>query len=311
MAKKVQATKRHVPTPREYPPQPEGPPEVVDPVWLLKAVAITILGALFCAYLTLCLLVYQGQWQLVLHPAESTAAVSGVGEAVRFGAGETGQPRLAGTWIGTDAAHPTVLLLPDGSGALSDDTETLKQLSSLPVNVLGFDYRSFGASERGAHPTQLRMAEDAEAALDYLVSTRHINPRTIVPYGVGLGGSLAVALAAKHPELPGVMVEGAVPDVLAIAKADQRSQVVPLGWLFHERFPISGPLASLKTPKLLLTDGPSKITAKQSGPMEVAYREAAAPSRIVHLPAWTPGSQTSYREALRRFLDEFVPSAAH
>ena len=50
------------------------PRKTSDPLWLIKAIAFTILVALFCGYLTLCLLFYQGQWQLVLHPTRTSAA---------------------------------------------------------------------------------------------------------------------------------------------------------------------------------------------------------------------------------------------
>jgi hypothetical protein len=45
---------------------PRSPLEVVDPIWLVKALALSLVAALICVYATLCLLVYQGEWQLVL-----------------------------------------------------------------------------------------------------------------------------------------------------------------------------------------------------------------------------------------------------
>src|ERR1700692_2267517 len=103
-------------------------PEVVDPLWLLKALAVLVALALGCGYLTLCVLFYQGQWQLVLHPSRSTSAPATIaGEpisVVHFGLDASATPQLTGWWLPTEpiaayAAYP-VLYLPGGDGSLAD-----------------------------------------------------------------------------------------------------------------------------------------------------------------------------------------------
>ncbi|HSY35508.1 MAG TPA: hypothetical protein VK814_07140, partial [Acidobacteriaceae bacterium] len=87
---------------KSTPPQP-APPDVVSPIWLIKAIALTIVAALLCGYLTLCLLFYQGQWQLVLHPTRTSAnpaSIAGIPyEFIRFGPDESATPQLTGWWI--------------------------------------------------------------------------------------------------------------------------------------------------------------------------------------------------------------------
>ena len=80
-------------------------PEAVHPLWLVKALAAVLLAAVLCGYLTLCLLFYQGQWQLVLHPSRDTSIHPPVvdsptkAELVRFAPDESATlgdpPRLA------------------------------------------------------------------------------------------------------------------------------------------------------------------------------------------------------------------------
>src|ERR1700712_5735941 len=99
--------------------------EVVDPRWLLTAAAVTIVAALFCAYLTLCLLFYQGQWQFPLHPTRSVATTpAALGlpfQPVHFGVDATGTPQLSGWLIPSDSpSASTVLLLHSGDGNSSD-----------------------------------------------------------------------------------------------------------------------------------------------------------------------------------------------
>ena len=313
-------TPKRAPTPRQHPPRPPaGPPEIVNPFWLLKAAAITIAAAIFCAWLTLCLLVYQGQWQLILHPDTNPKLSTTLPiEPLRFGASETGQPRLAGLWLpsaeGFPTPAPTILYLPDGSGRLADDLPTLTELHQLPVNVFAFDYRGFGASGPTPHPTELRMAEDAASALDFLINTRHLDPHTIIPYGAGLGASLAAGLCLQHPDLPALVVESPVPNPFALAASDPRSRFVPLSLLFHERFEIAAPLTALKTPKLLLTTGSSHTFGPpDQRTVDSIYSGAATPSYIAHLTPWNasdpasaPGPAASYRESILRFLNEYL-----
>src|SRR5271155_2787317 len=71
--------------------------------WLLAAVAVTILGGLALAWLTLCLLYWQGNWQLLYHPkADITSTPASAGlpfESINFAATETGVTQLTGWWI--------------------------------------------------------------------------------------------------------------------------------------------------------------------------------------------------------------------
>ena len=53
---------------------PENAPITVSGRWLAGAVLATVVVAALFAYATLCILFYQGQWQLVLHPAKAITA---------------------------------------------------------------------------------------------------------------------------------------------------------------------------------------------------------------------------------------------
>lgn len=299
--------------------------EVVDPRWLLKALGLTVVAAVICAWLALCLLYYQGSWQLVLRPSHTvdrTPAEVGVPfELVHFDASETGQPRLTGWWVPAAAsgasaavqttpkyAADTVLYLHDGTGSLSAALPTVVLLHSAGINVFAFDYRGFGSSESSSHPTSESMAADASSALSYLISTRHLERNRIVPYGAGLGGALAVLLARDHPELPAVIVDNPDPDPTETAVAAHPSGIVPIRLLYHEHFEIAGPLASLPTPKLLLSGGPNaRASDGQTRELQPLFRGAASPATSVTIP--TSGFGASYLQALTRFLDQYLPAA--
>jgi uncharacterized protein len=296
-------------------PPPKNLPETVDPRWLLQAIAWSVAAALVCAWLTACLLVYQGEWQLVLHPSRTvdrTPASAGLAYSdVRFGASETGQPRLTAWWIPAEPgpgfqpkyAAFTVLYLHNGSGSLSNTVAALARLHRAGLSVFAIDYRGFGASDASVHPSDLRMAEDSAAALDYLTSTRHIPARNIVPYGTGLGASLAARLAHDHPDLPTVILDNPVPDPASTAVAAHPSRLIPVRLLFGGQFDIAGPIATLSTPKLLIAGGTNAIDAGRNLPaIQTLFSHAASPRFAVTLPR--DNDEPDYQAALSRFLDQ-------
>ena len=286
-------------------PKPSHP-ETVDPIWLLKAIGITILVALLCAWLTLSLLFYRGQWQLVLHPTRTTSAPANIAgthfEVIHFGLDESATPQLAGWWIPAPAdaryAQSTILFLPGADGSLANSIPTLANLHNLGINVFAFDYRGYGQSA-DTHPNQEKMTQDADHAWQYLNTSRNIPAHQIIPYGTGVGASLATHLALTHPDIPALILDTPQSDLLDTALRDPRTPLLPVRLLFHERFPLTDLLAGLRTPKLLISTGTS---------MHPAFHTAADPKLTVELSSPT---DAFYAQALARFLDEYLASADH
>ena len=297
-------------------PNRGAPPIVVDPVWLIKALALCLVTALICAYAAACLLYYQGEWQFLLHPSHTVertpASVGLLYKDIRFDASETGQPRLTAWWLPADFPNQsdanfsafTVLYLHDGSGSLADTVPTLATLHRVGLNVFAIDYRGFGASDSSAHPSDARMTQDAAAAFDYLTSVRHIPARNIVPYGVGLGASLAARLAHDHPDLPAVVLDNPDPDPLSAA-AGQQSRIIPLRLLSGYPFDIARLISILTTPKLLIAGGPnSHGAAGGPGRLQDLFRRASGPTLAVTLPR--VASEADCQVALKQFLDQHL-----
>jgi uncharacterized protein len=285
---------------KSTPPQPT-PPDVVSPIWLVKAIVLTILAALLCGYLTFCLLFYQGQWQLVLHPNRTSASptsITGIPyEFIRFGPDESATPQLTGWWIpaapGSRYAPITILFLPDGNGSLTNSIPVLVSLHNLGLNVFAFDYRGYGQSAP-ARPSQRSMTQDTDTAWQYLTTTRAISAQHIVPYGTGVGTSLATRLAANDNTIPALILDTPRADLLNVAIRDPRAKLLPVRLLFHERFPLAEPLSTLHTPKLLI----SRTTAPDQ-----TFLRASHPRFTVELAS---PSEALYNQSLTRFLDQYV-----
>lgn len=287
---------------RPVPPHVTAGPvhETVDPIWLLGAGLGLIGFAVLCAYLTVCIVFARTQWQLVLQPSRSLyrtpAALRLPFEEVRFGPGPDGQPQLDGWWIpAEDRRAPLALLLHGGAGNMADAVPLAQLLHNTGLQVFLFDYRGFGRSS-GAHPAQASMQSDVEDALAYLKASHGGTGSAILPVGEGIGASLAVHLAASHPDLPAVILYSPDGDLGARAAQAPRSHLVPFSLLFHEAFPLTAPLASLRTPKLILSPGRDARTGSARG--------AADPKMTIELPA---GDESAFGSGLRRFLDNYVP----
>jgi pimeloyl-ACP methyl ester carboxylesterase len=281
-------------------PQPTSTSEEVDPLWLIKALAATIGAAILCGYIALCLLFYQGQWQLVLHPARTSAAPQSIGGApyqfLHFGPDESAIPQLTGWWIpaipNAPYANTTILFLPAGDGSLANSIPTLSALHSIGLNIFAFDYRGYGQSAN-THPNQEKMTHDAGSAWQYLTNSRAIPANHVILYGVGAGASLAANLAAAHPVIPALILDSPHTDLLEAARRDPRSGLIPTGLLFHENFPLAVPLQTLHTPKLLLST--SKFAA--------AYNTAADPKTAAEFTAPT---DARYTQAITHFLNQYI-----
>jgi uncharacterized protein len=301
------------------PPRRQVPPGWQDPLrqqqplvshtWLLRALGVTLAVALVCAYLTLCLLFYQGSWQLLFHPSQTvvtTPASLGVPfEAVSFDATETGQPQLTAWWIPADPGARyttyTLVCLHGGSGSLSDTLPQLKTLHALGISLFAIDYRGFGKS-MPLHPSEQSVYEDADAAIAYLTGTRKLDAKTIILYGEGLGATIAAETALRHPDLAGLILLNPAPPALQQIAADRRTGLIPVRLLFSDRFELAPKLEKLSTPKLLLQQNGTAPDPALSPRMKQLFQQSVPPKTFAELPP-NPDEQ-QYLEILRRFLDE-------
>src|ERR1700733_3604072 len=292
------AKHKHTPPPGwKNPLAPQQP--LASARWILGGLAATLLLAALCVYATLCLLFWQGQWQLVFKPSRTvTATPDSVGlkyDEIRFDSTETGVLQLDGWWIPADgsASASTLLLIHDGAGSLSDTLPQLQALHKLGLNIFAFDYRGFGKSVN-IHPSQASTYEDADAAWRYLTDTRHLSPSTIVVDGTGLGASIAAETARLHPQAAALILEDPLPPTLESLQFDPRMHLLPIHLLFHDRFDPAPTLAQVRTPKLFLYR-----TLDSSGRY---YDQSAEPKQRAKL-------DTNYVANLRSFLSKYLPGA--
>lgn len=255
----------------------------------------------------MCLLFYQGAWQLVLHPAQggdgNAHTLANLPAApVHFDVDATGRPQLSGWRIPSVLpSRGVAIYLRGGDASLQTSTADATDIHALhdsAFDVLTFDYRGYGSSAAG-HPSQERMQADADAAYAYAVDDLKTDAAHIVLAGEGLGAVLAANVAHAHGSAPALIVFDGDASAYERVRHDPRGRILPVALLFHDRFDLAAALAATATPKLLISAGPD------APERQAAYAGAASPKRVVSLTAIDASQYTS---AIDRFSDEYMPA---
>ncbi len=278
--------------------QPAGP---VSLRWLLTALAIIVFLAAVCGYGVLCLLFYQGQWQLLFHPSRTiTVTPASIGipyQEMKFAATYNEPPILASWSIPATPKSKyvtdTVLYLHDARGSLSDCVPALAALHSTGINVFALDYRGFGRSS-ALHPTERSLNEDAASAWTYLTDQLGIPPGRIIVLGDGVGATLAAHLANRFAPA-GIILEDPNPTADQILLSDSRARLVPLWLLQNEKLDPSTDLAAGHIPRLFLDARGDSARTRQ------LFDLSSYPKQYFDLRS-APNSTVA--ATLRRFFDD-------
>jgi len=120
--------------------------------------------------------------------------------------------------------------------------------------------------------------------------------------GSGLGANLALQLAAEHPLMAGVILDGPLLDPVSVIFNDARSHLVPAHFLVRDRYSMKAPAANLRIPLLWFYWIPTQLADKHAEEPE-AYRVVTEHKVLVWI-AKSPSQMKDYDSALRRWLDE-------
>lgn len=287
------------------PPGRSSAPQTVSGRWMAGALAFVVAGAAFCVWGVLCLTFWLGSWQLLYHPQSAVVRTpANVGlqfDAVDFATTESGQPQLHGWWIpGPPESRFTAIVLHGAYGNIGDAVPFQAPLHDAKLNLLVFDYRGYGAS-RFVRPSEAHWRQDTESAIRYLKDTRHVPAGSIVLVGSDLGANLALEVAAVHPELAGVVLQGPVDSPADRVFSDPRARLVPANLLFRDRWDLRAAASGLRIPSLWFEKPVSNPNAEQR--TNDAYEEISARKVRVWL-AESPDRLKDYSEALARWVDD-------
>ncbi len=186
--------------------------------------------------------------------------------------------QVHGWYFEPEAAPRAYVLFSHGNaGNISGRLPLAEELVRRGLAVLMYDYRGYGQSP--GDPTEKGCYRDAEAALTALLE-RAGDPSRVVLFGRSLGAGVSWEMAARHPELAGIISDCAftsIPDM-----AGRMFPVPFLGKVLQTRFDNHEKIATVTLPKLLMHGEQDELIPFEMG--EKLWDAAAEPKRFVPLP---------------------------
>lgn len=210
--------------------------------------------------------------------------------------------KLHAWWIPHDGAKVTFLAFHGNASNIANRAPIYAFLHSSPANVLAVEYRGYGRSE--GKPSETGVYRDAEAAYDYLLKTKAMDPKAIISFGQSLGTAVATHLAARRP-VGGLVLEAPFPSASRVAS--KVFWFLPgVSLAVYGQFDTKRWLNSVQAPVLIIHCQQDPVIPFQFG--QEVYEAAASPKTFVAIRGECHEESsliapTQYRAALQEFLD--------
>ena len=171
-----------------------------------------------------------------------------------------GSTQIHAWWIAAQKPSARAILYFHGNGEVLE-SEVMKATREAPLlhqtgaNLLLADYRGYGSSSP-VQATGPRTAEDARAAMHYLVEQRHFSPSDIYIAGYSIGSGVATQLAVESPHSAGLILLSPISSVYDVANQDLIYDTVlrPSQWIDNtNNFDNKNKIANVHIPVLIVS----------------------------------------------------------
>ena len=156
-----------------------------------------------------------------------------------------------------------------------------QRFRDMGLSVLLVSYRGYGESD-GEFPAEAKMYADAEAAWEYLVTQRSVDPGNIFIYGHSLGGAVAIHLAVIHPDAGGLIVESSFTSIVDMANLEPVYRIFPLSLMVHQRFDSRTKVRQLKVPVIYLHGTQDTLVPHCMTRILYKYTASAKQMKLIH-----------------------------
>jgi len=215
----------------------------------------------------------------------------------------TDRVKLSGWFVPSESARGVILFCHGNAGNISHRLESIQIFHQLGLDVFIFDYRGYGQSE--GKPTEQGTYKDAEAAWQYLIKERQVNPNEVIVFGRSLGGAVAAWLAQNY--IPGALILEStftsLPDI-----ASTLYPYIPVRLLLRFRYNTAEYLDSVNCPVLIVHSRNDEIMPFNHG--RRLFEMAKKPKKFLEIAGThNEGFITSgklYEEGLNAFISEYI-----
>lgn len=274
--------------------------------WEIAKHALMFAVALYAA---LMLVLFLRQDGMVYYPNlggreyEATPAQTGLPyEAVTLTASDG--IRLDAWFVPAERSRGVLLYAHGNGGNISHRLDAIRIFHDMGLSVFIFDYRGYGKST--GKPSEEGTYRDAEAAWQYLVRQRGIEPMRVVLFGESLGGAIAAQLAARHQ--PGALILASaftsVPDMAA-----ELYPWLPVRWLSRYRYETRRYLQDIHAPVLILHSRTDEIIPYSHG--RALYEAVHEPRRFLELRGGHNDLFFNNEEVFAREVKKFIWQYLH
>lgn len=183
---------------------------------------------------------------------------------------------LHGWYVYAPDARGTVLFLHGNAGNISHRLDSIAVFHELGLDTFIIDYRGYGQSQ--GKPSEEGTYRDAEAAWEYLVTQRGMDPARVIVFGRSIGGGVAAWLAARRKPAA-LIVESSFTS--AADMAAHLYPFLPARLMSRLRYPVADYVASAECAVLIVHSRDDEIIPFKMG--KALYEAAPVPKAFVEL----------------------------
>jgi len=203
--------------------------KAITPLLLASGIAaLTYAGICYALYSYQTKLIYRPLPDFIKTPADTGLAYEDIWIPL-------GKGHLHAWWIPNPTSRRVLLFCHGNYGNISYNTERIRFHHSQGCSVLAFDYRGYGQSS-GPSPSEANIFADVEAAWQYLITDREIEPQNITVCGHSIGGAIAIHLASQHPDIDRLIVESSFTSMRDAVIVKGMYRAFPIDQLLTEPF---------------------------------------------------------------------------
>lgn len=206
---------------------------------------------------------------------------------------------LHGWYVHADKPRGTVLFLHGNAGNISHRLDSIAIFHELGLDTFIIDYRGYGQSE--GKTSEEGTYRDAEAAWEYLVTERGLDPARIVVFGRSLGGAVAAELATHHTPAA-LIVESSFPSVAEMAS--HLYPFIPVRHMLRLRYPVIDYVTRITSPILIVHSRDDDIIPFAMG--QALYEAAPEPKAFLELAGDHNNGFLLSRNRYRQEVGEFI-----
>ncbi len=130
-------------------------------------------------------------------------------------------------WIASGKSDVCVILMHGWGKNASMMMPYIKNLHAKGLNLIAFDSRNHGDSDKDGHSSMIKFAEDISACIDYVEANKASKSRRIYLIGLSIGGAASIYAASSDDRIGKIVTVGAPSNPADVMRKYLRERKIP------------------------------------------------------------------------------------